>query len=80
MYEYQGTFAMQVTPDLLPLLDITALLSMNGYGMSRFNTQYWPRTMDETFEGPGDSEGSGDVEGWFVEFHGVNHFLPAGAV
>jgi hypothetical protein len=80
MYEYQGTFTLQVTPDLLELLEITALLNMNGYGMPRFNTQYWPRTMDETFEGAGDTEGGGDVEGWFVEFHGVNHFLPAGAV
>ncbi len=79
-YEYQGTFTLQVTPELLPLLDITALLSMNGYGMSRFNTQYWPRTLEETFEGAGDSEGSGNVEGWWVEMHSVNHAPPLGAI
>jgi len=78
MYEYQGTLTLQVTPDLLDALNIAALLNMNGYGMSSFNTQYWPRTLDETFEGSGDSEGSGDIEGWFVEYHGVNHAAPPG--
>lgn len=80
MFEYQGTFSLQVTPDILKLLSITSLLSMNGYGMSLFNTQYWPRTMDETFEGSGDTEGGGDVGGWFVEMHSVNHSPPLGGV
>ena len=80
MYEYQGTFTLQVTPDLLPLLQITALVNLGGYGMSLFNTQYWPRTLEETFEGSGDSEGSGNVQGWFVEIHGVNHTPPLGVV
>lgn len=44
--------------------------------MTLFNTEYWPRTLDETFEM---GEGSGDAPGWTVKMHCVSHTLPLGA-
>lgn len=76
-HEYQGTFELAMTPELLPLANIEARLHLNGYGMSRFNTEYWPRTMDETFEMA--EENSDTAEGWTVKYNAVSHTLPLGA-
>lgn len=76
-HEYQGEFELAVTPDNLPYLNIEARINLQGYGMSLFNTEYWPRTMDETFEMTPDP-GSGSAAGWTVKFHGVSHTLPPG--
>ncbi len=74
-HEYQGEFELVVIPDLLPSLNIEARINLQGYGMALFNTEYWPRTLDETFEmGEG-----GDAPGWTVKMHCVSHTLPLGA-
>lgn len=77
MHEYQGTFQFAMTKELLPLVNVASEIALQGYTMPKFNTRYWPRTMDESFDGPDDEE-SGDPAGWQVESHGVNHTLPLG--
>jgi len=78
MHEYQGTIEYQMTPALLKLTAMASLLDVSGYPMSKFNTQYWPRTMEEVFEGAQTDENSGEAPGWYVTYHGVNHTLPLG--
>jgi hypothetical protein len=46
--------------------------------MRRFNTEYWPRSIDESFEMA--EENSGESRGWTATIKGVNHTLPLGAV
>ncbi len=77
-HEYQGEFELAVTPDLLPLLNIESRISLTGYGMSRFNTEYWPRTLEESFEMA--DENSDEAKGWTATIKGVNHTLPLGGV
>ena len=78
MHEYQADFVLAMTPDLLPSVGITALLNFTGYGMSLFNTTYWPRSYVEQFDGP--EPGSDTAPGWTVSFHAVNHQPPVGGV
>ena len=66
MHEYQGEFEFAVTPELLQYLNIESRITMSGYGMSAFNTTYWPRTMSESFD---------MSSGWTVKFGCVNHTL-----
>jgi hypothetical protein len=75
MHEYQADISLAVTPANLRGIDITSLIILNGYGMQRFNTQYWPRTMSESLEG-GEAGEFGNVSGWTVDFHVVNHAPP----
>jgi hypothetical protein len=75
MHEYQGKFVLDVTPETLPYFNIEGRFSLAGYGMSAFNTQYWPRDVTETFEM---SDEGDDAPGWTVEIQGVNHTLPLG--
>lgn len=78
-HEYAGDFTVAVRPSLLPYLNIENRFNLNGYGMSLFNTQYWPRTLDETFE-MADSPGETSAGGWTVTSHAVSHTLPLGSV
>jgi hypothetical protein len=78
MHEYQGNFTLAMTPDFLPLCNITSLIDLQGYGMARFNTQYWPREMHEVFEGA--EPESSEAGGWTVDFNAVNHTPPMGGV
>jgi hypothetical protein len=77
-HEYSGDFRLAVTPELLPYLNIENRFFMNGYGMHFFNTEYWPRTLDESFDmaaNPGET----DAGGWTITSHAVNHTLPLGS-
>lgn len=47
--------------------------------MDEFNTDYWPRTLDETFD-MSTEPGSSEAQGWRVNIHAVNHALPLGGV
>jgi hypothetical protein len=76
-HEYMGDFELAVTPDLLPYLNIEMRIALDGYAMSKFNTQYWPRTLDETFD-MATEPGSSEAGGWTVRIHGVSHTLPLG--
>ncbi|HEY6485384.1 MAG TPA: hypothetical protein VIX83_03245 [Candidatus Cybelea sp.] len=76
-HEYQGTFELAVTPQILPYLNIEMRIQLTGYGMAAFNTEYWPRTLDETFD-MATEPGSSEALGWRVTIHGVNHTLPLG--
>jgi hypothetical protein len=77
-HEYSGDFELAVTPDNLPYLNIESRFILAGYGMSFFNTEYWPRTLDESFEMA--EENSDTAEGWTVKSHAINHQLPLGQV
>lgn len=79
MHEYQGQFTLAVTPSNLDYLAIESLFDFNGYGMSKFNTQYWPRDIQETFQGAS-NEGANEAQGWEVVVKSVNHTPPLGAV
>jgi hypothetical protein len=74
MHEYQADISLAITPAILEKVDITSLIDFTGYGMTRFNTKYWARTMSESFAGA--EPGSPDSEGWTVDFHVVNHAPP----
>lgn len=78
-HEYQGEIKLVVTPKLLPYLNIENRFLMNGYGMHFFNVKYWPRTLDETFDGPGEP-GSTEAGGWVVSMHALSHTPPLGSV
>jgi hypothetical protein len=78
-HEYQGEFKLAVTPDLLPYLNIENRFVLDGYGMSLFNTTYWPRTLDESFD-MATEPGSSSAGGWIITSHAVNHTPPLGAV
>jgi dihydroorotase-like cyclic amidohydrolase len=41
----QGGTGKNMTLEFLPNVAITSLLGFTGYGMSMFNTKYWPRQM-----------------------------------
>jgi hypothetical protein len=45
--------------------------------MDEFNTEYWPRTLDETFD-TATEPGSDEAQGWRVTIRGVSHTLPLG--
>lgn len=77
-HEYQGEIKLAVTPDNLPYLNIESRFGLDGYGMSFFNTTYWPRTLDESFDGP--DSGSSSAGGWEVSMHVTNHVPPLGGV
>jgi hypothetical protein len=76
-HEYQATFDLMVTPDRLPYLNIENRFIVDGYGMAKFNTEYWPRTMTETFD-MATEPGGDEAQGWRVSIHAVNHTLPLG--
>jgi hypothetical protein len=78
-HEYQGEIKLVVTPENLPYLNIESRFVMSGYGMSLFNTEYWPRTLEESFE-MATEPGQSDAGGWTVSMHAVNHTPPLGAV
>jgi hypothetical protein len=71
MLEYITTLSIPVTADLLPVMDITALLNVTGSRFSKLNASYWPRKLTESLD-------AGD--GWVWEVECVNHTLPQGAV
>jgi hypothetical protein len=78
-HEYQGEFSLVVTPDLLPFLNIENRFQLQGYGMSLFNTEYWPRTLDEEFSMATDP-GNSSAAGWTIKSKAVNHTPPLGGV
>lgn len=67
-----------MTPEILPFLNIENRFNLSGYGMSFFNTEYWPRTLDETFDMA--DENSDTAGGWTVRSHAINHTPPLGSV
>ncbi|HEY2474101.1 MAG TPA: hypothetical protein VGI19_04800 [Candidatus Cybelea sp.] len=77
-HEYQADFEIPVTPENLPFSNIENRYVVDGYGMSKFNTTYWPRTLDETFD-MATEPGSSEAQGWRVSVHAVNHTPPLGA-
>lgn len=77
-HEYQGEITLAVTPQNLPYLNIESRFALTGYGMAFFNTTYWPRSLDETFDMA--EPGSSHASGWEVSMHCVSHTPPLGSV
>lgn len=75
MFEYQATFTLAATPTILPLIGITALLRHSGNPLAKFNSDYWPRRITETFEGAS-AFGEAQSNGWRFEVDCVNHTPP----
>ncbi len=76
MHEYQGKFTLDVTPETLPYFNIENRFTMAGYGMNKYNVEYWPRDLTESFAM---SDEGDDAPGWTVEIQAVNHTLPLGS-
>ncbi|MDE2470088.1 MAG: hypothetical protein KGL35_15425 [Bradyrhizobium sp.] len=71
-HEYSITIDAPVTPDKLPLVDVTANIALAGHPMQLFNKDlYFPREIDESFDA---------IQGFGWRISAVNHQLPQGAV
>jgi hypothetical protein len=75
MHEYQATFDLAVTSKNYAFIDITTFFAISGTPYHFYNTKYWPRSINHTFE-----YGSGSSGGWRVKIDAVNHFLAEAAV